>query len=219
MFVDAFVLFEALVLGGDEAIAHLLWNFRERQPDAALVVLEHLGEGLTLAVEHDARAGKLEALELAVVWQVRGRLIVEVDDVAEIDGGLGDRLVLAELPIGRLEIGNIDAPQCLACADRLRIVHGGRDQVVDIDVFDLERLDHVGAAGVEQLRDLRLIAVAVKLRLHGIRRRHHLTQGEGGGEYLDEERFHRTCGSSEVNSSRPGMLSSVTSSRHHAALK
>ena len=105
---------EALVLGGDEGIAHLLRNVGERHPDAALVLLEHLGERLALAVEHDARAGKLEVLELVVVGQVRGRLVVEIDDVTEIDGRPLDLLVLAELPVGGLQIGKIDAAQRLA---------------------------------------------------------------------------------------------------------
>jgi hypothetical protein len=74
--------------------------------------------------------------------------------------------------------------------------HGGRDQVVDIDVLELERLDHVGAAGMEQPRDLRLIPDAVELRFHGAGRGHHLTESEGGGEDLEEERFHGPCGSS-----------------------
>ena len=190
--VDALVLVEALVLGRHEGIAYLLRDCGERHPDAALVVLEYFGERLALAVEHRARAGKLEALEPGVVRQVRSRLVVEFDDVAEIDGGSGHRLVLAELPIGRLQVGQIDAAQRLAAADRLRVVHGGRDQVVDVDVLDLEHLEHVRAAGVKELRDLRLIPVAVELRLHGVGRRHHLAQREGGGEYLDENCFHRT---------------------------
>jgi hypothetical protein len=77
-------------------------------------------------------------------------------------------------------------PRHIAPADRLRVVHGGRDQVVDIDVFELEHLEHMGAARVQKLRDLRLIPGAVELRLHGVRCRPHLAQCEGGGKYLDE---------------------------------
>jgi hypothetical protein len=194
MLVDALVLVEALVLRGQEGIAHLLRDSRKRHPDATLVVLEHFREWRTLAVEHDARTRKLEAFEPAMIRQVGRRLVVEVDDLAEIDGGSRDRLVLAELAVGRLQVGEIDPAQRLAPADRLRIFHGGRDQVVDIDVLELERLDHVGAAGMEELRDLRLIPDAVELRFHGIRRGHHLTERKGGGEYLEEKRFHRTCG-------------------------
>ena len=53
--VDALVLVEALVLGRDERLLHVLGNVGERHPDAALVLLEHLGEALALAVEHHAR--------------------------------------------------------------------------------------------------------------------------------------------------------------------
>jgi hypothetical protein len=42
------------------------------------------------------------------------------------------------------------------------------------------------------LGDLRLIALPVEFRLDGAWRGHHLAQGQGGGENLDEERFHLT---------------------------
>jgi hypothetical protein len=66
-------------------------------------------------------------------------------------------------------------------------VHGGRDQVVDIDVLELERLEHVGAARMQDLRDLRLIPLAVEFGLHGVGGRRHLAQGKSGGEQFDEE--------------------------------
>ena len=168
MFIDTFVLVETLVLGGDERIAQLLWDLRERNPNAALVLLEHFGEAAALAVEHNACAGKPQALEFVVVRQIRHRLIVEIDDVAEIDGRLCHRLVLAELLIPRLQIGKIDAAQRLAPADGLRIVHRGRDQFIDIDVFELERLEHVDAARVQEPCDLRLIPVTVEFGLHSV---------------------------------------------------
>jgi hypothetical protein len=67
VFVDALVLIEALVLGSDECAAHVLRDFGEPHPYTALVLFEHLGEGLALAVEHDARARQLEVPELVVV--------------------------------------------------------------------------------------------------------------------------------------------------------
>ena len=97
-----------------------------------------------------------------MVRQIRRRLVVKIDHVAEIDGGTIDLLALAELPVGRLKIGEIDAPQHLGSGDRLRIVHGGRDQVVDIDVLELERFEHVRAARMQDLRDLRLVPLAVE---------------------------------------------------------
>src|SRR5262249_14132709 len=135
--VDPLVLVEALVLGGDEGVAHMLRDVGERYPDPALVPLKHLGKALALAIEHHARPGQLEPLELAVVWQVGSSLVVEIDYVAEIDGGLLDLLILAELPVSGLQIGEIDAAERFALADRLRVVHGGGDEVVDIDVFEI----------------------------------------------------------------------------------
>ena len=159
---------------------------------APLVLLEHLRETLALAVEHDAGAGQLEALELGVVGQVGGRLVVEIDHLAEIDGRHRHLLVLAKLPVGRLQIGKIDAAKRLVLAgDRLRIVHRGRDQIVEVDVLDVEGLAHVRAAGAQQPRDLLLIARAVELRLHRVRRGRHLTERKRHRKDLDEERFHR----------------------------
>ena len=74
--------------------------------------------------------------------------------------------------------------------DRLRIVHRRRDQIVDIDVFELEDLEHLDAAGVKDLRDLRLVPLAVELGLDGIGRCHDLAECERGGEYLEQKCFH-----------------------------
>ncbi len=55
--------------------------------------------------------------------------------------GLSIGLVLAELVVGGVEVGEIDAVESLDVgADRLRIVERGGDQVVEIDRFDVERL-------------------------------------------------------------------------------
>ena len=98
--VDALVVVEALVLRRHECLLHVLGNVGEHHPDPALVLLEHLGKALALAVEHHARSGKLDALELGVIGQVRERLVVEIDDVAEIDRRRCHLLVLAELAVG-----------------------------------------------------------------------------------------------------------------------
>jgi hypothetical protein len=68
----------------------------------------------------------------------------------------------------RLQISKVDAAQHLGPRDRLRVVHGGRDQVVDIDVVELEHLEHVGATRMQDLGDLRPIPLAVELGLHGV---------------------------------------------------
>jgi hypothetical protein len=48
----------------------------------------------------------------------------------------------------------------------------------------------MGAARMQDLFDLRLIALPVEFRPDGAGHGHHLAQGQGGGENLDEERFH-----------------------------
>ena len=189
--VHALVLIEALVLGRDEGVAHVLRDIRERDPDAPLVLLEHLGEAPALAVEHDAGARKLEALELAGIRQVGGRLVVEIDDVAEVDDRGRDLRARAELPIGGMQVGKIDAAERLLLADRLRIVQRGRDQLIEVDVLDVEGLAHMGAAGAQQLRHLLLVLGAVELRLHRLGRGRDLTECESGSKDLDEDRFHR----------------------------
>ena len=155
---------------------------------APLVLLEHLREAFALAVEHDAGARQLEALELVVIGQVGGRLVVVVDDLAEIDRRHRHLLVLAKLPVGRLQIGKIDAAKRLVLAGhRLRIVHRRGDQLIEVDVLDVEGLAHMRAARAQQLRDLVLIAGAVELRLHRVRRRRDLTERERGGKDLGKD--------------------------------
>ncbi len=63
-FVDAVVLIEAPILGGDEGLLHLIRNVGERHPDAPVAGLEHVGEILAAAVEHLAQARQFPALEL-----------------------------------------------------------------------------------------------------------------------------------------------------------
>jgi hypothetical protein len=88
------------VIGALVAVrARLVGDIGERDPHTALVLLKHLGETLVLAVEHDAGAGKLEALEPVVVLEVRGCFVVEINHVAEINARL-NLLILAELPVG-----------------------------------------------------------------------------------------------------------------------
>ena len=190
--VDAPVPVEALVLGREERLLHVLGNVGEGNPFAPLVLLEHLREAFALAVEHHARARQLEALELGVIGQVGGRLVVVVDDLAEIDRRHRHLLVLAKLPIGGLQVGKIDAAKRLVlAAHRLRVVQRRGDQVVEVDVLDVERLAHMRAARAQQPRHLLLIPAAVELRLHRVRRRRHLTERKRRGKDFDEERFHR----------------------------
>src|SRR5262245_37771103 len=101
--VDALVLIKAPVLGRDNSLLHVLWEISEHHPYPPLVLLEHLGKAFSLAVEHDARARKLHTLELGMIRKVGSRLVVKVDDIAEINGRRRDFLALAELPIRRLQ--------------------------------------------------------------------------------------------------------------------
>ena len=175
--VDPSVAIEALVLGREERLLDVFRNIAERDPLPPLVLLEHLREAFALAVEHDAGARQLEALELVVIGQVGDRLVVVVDDLAEIDGGHRHLLVLAKLAVGRLQIGKIDAAKRLVLAGhRLRIVHRRGDELIEVDVLDVEGLAHVRAARAQQPCDLFLIPGAVELRLHRVRRGGDLTE-------------------------------------------
>ena len=59
-----------------------------------------------------------------MVREIGGRLVVEIDHLAEVDRGLGDLLVLAELPVGDVQVGKIDAAERLDLAgERLRVLH------------------------------------------------------------------------------------------------
>src|SRR5215475_12105334 len=60
--------------------------------------------------------GSFQALELGVIGQVDGRLVVEVDDLAEIHRQHYDFLILAELPVRHLQIGEIDPAEHLVLA-------------------------------------------------------------------------------------------------------
>ena len=126
-----------------------------------------------------------------MVRQVGGRLVVEIDHVAEIDRRLGHLLLLAELPIGGVEVAEVQPPERLDVAgERLGIVERRGDELVEVDVLDVESLAHMGAAGLQQLGDLLLVLRAVELGLDRIRRGRDLTERQRGREHLDEKGFH-----------------------------
>jgi hypothetical protein len=109
----------------------VLRNVRKRHPHPPLVLLEHLREAFAAAVEHDACPRKLESLKFAMIRQIRGRLVVKIDNVAEIDDCRADVLVLAKLPVGHLQIREIDAPENLILVScRLRVVEGCRNKLL-----------------------------------------------------------------------------------------
>src|ERR1700730_2890707 len=166
-------------------------DFAQRDPDAALVLLKHFSETLAFDVEHDALAGELEALELIMVRKGGGCFIEVIDHLTQIDDGSLNLLALAELPVRRLQIGKIDAAELLVfTAERPWIIHCGLNEVIKIDVLDLEGRDHVGAAVMQQLSDLLLIAVAIELCLHRIGSYCHLAERQRRGKNFDEKCFH-----------------------------
>ena len=189
--VDALVPIEALVFSRDERLLHVFRDVGQSNPLTPLVLLEHLREAFALAVKHDAGTRQLEALELIVIGQIGDRLVVVVDDLAEIDGRHCHFLVLAKLTVGSLQIGKIDAAKRLVLAGhRLRIVHRRGDELIEVDILDVEGLAHMGAARAQQPCDLFLIAGAVELRLHRVGCGGDLTERKGRGKYLDQETFH-----------------------------
>ena len=189
--VDAVMLEETPVLGGDESLLHEIGNGGERHPDAAVARLEHVGKISALAVEHHAQARQFPALQPGLVGQIGRRVIEKLDDLAEIDHRIGHALVLAELPVGGIEVGEIDAVKGLDVgAQRLRVVERGGNQAVQVDRFDIERLAHMGAAVAQNLHHFRLILPRVEVRLHRLRLGHHLAQRERGRENLDEDHVH-----------------------------
>jgi hypothetical protein len=127
---------------------------------------------------------------MGVIGQVSGRLVVEIDNVAEVDRQHYDFLVLAEFPVSHLQVGEIDPAEHLVLAHGLRIVQGGCDEILKVDVLDVEGFAHMRAARVQQLRGLLLISHTIELRLHRVRRGSHLTERQSRREDLDDERFH-----------------------------
>ena len=126
-----------------------------------------------------------------MVGKVGGRLVVEINHIAKINGLHDDFLVRAKLPIGSLQIDEIDPTKHLVLvSDRLRIVERGRDQIVEIDAFDIEDFLHMRAARAQKPRHLLLVSRAVELRFHRVWRCRHLTERKGDREDLDKERFH-----------------------------
>jgi hypothetical protein len=65
---------------------------------------------------HDAHARKLAALEQRLIGQIGSGVIEELDHLVEIDDGVGDTVVLAELMIGGVQVGEIDAVKGLNVA-------------------------------------------------------------------------------------------------------
>ena len=189
--VDAMVLEEAPIFGGDERLLHEFGNVAERVPDAPVAGLEHVGEMLPVAVEHRGGAGQLFALQLRLIGQVGRRIIEEVDDLTEVDHRIGDGFVLAELMVGGVQVGEVEAVEGLDVgAYRLRVVERGGDEFIEVDQFDVERLSHMGAAVAQDLHHLVLILNRIEMRLDRLRRRRDLTECERRRKNLDQDDVH-----------------------------
>src|SRR4029077_13647072 len=116
---------------------HLIGNDRKWGPDPPIAWLEDVGEIVPLVVEHHTQARELASLELRLIGQISSRVIEELDHLAEVDHRIGNVLVLAELVIGGVQIGKVDAVKPLDVGtDRLRVVQCGGDKVVEVDGLD-----------------------------------------------------------------------------------
>ncbi len=190
--VDTLVGIEAFVLGGEKRLLHVVGNVGERNPDPALVLLEHFRKAMALAVEHETGTWQLEPSKLGMIRQVCDRLIIEIDHRSEVDGGGGNLFVLAELPIGGQQIGEIEPAQCLDFAgEHLRVIERGGNELVEVDVLDIEGFAHMGAARRQEADDLLLVLLTIELGFHRFRRSCDLTKRQRGRKNFDEKRFHR----------------------------
>jgi hypothetical protein len=185
------VLEEALVLRGDECVAHRFRDIRKLDPDAAIVRRVNLGNALALVIEDYAGARKPEVLDLRGVGQILDCAVVESDDLTKIDRRSFHFFAFAELPVGHVEVGQIQSFERLdLAAQRFLVIHGSGNQIVQVEVLDVESLAHVGAAGTQKLRHFEAVAHRIELRLDPIRPGSDLAEGKRRGEDLDENRVH-----------------------------
>ena len=159
---------------------------------AEVVARALVGQELAaLVVEDDAGTGKPKLLELHGVGQILDRAVVESDDLTKIDRRFFHFVDLAELPVGHVEVGQLQSFERLDLAAQcLLVIHGSGNQIVQVNVLDVESLAHVGAAGTQKLRHLGAVTYRIKLRLDSIRPGGDLAEGKRRGEDLDENRVH-----------------------------
>ena len=162
----------------------------QRHPDAP-VALRQVGEPFALAVDHAAPAAGPHALETGVVGQVGHRIVIETDDFAEVDRGILDVLVLAELAVDQDQAVEFQAVKRLDLGGKgAGVVHRGLDEIVEVDRLHVERLAEVTAAVAQDLGDLRPIAGRVEARLDRVRTCRHLAERQKGRQNLDEDHIH-----------------------------
>src|SRR5262249_21981237 len=117
----------------------------------------------------------------------------EFDHLLDIDRGIVDGLVLAELPVGDMQICYLDSTDDRVTggtpSDRLRVVHGGRNQIVKIESLDVKSPPHLLAACAQQINHNFLI----RNRIEGGSRFWpgcNLTECQGNSENLDKNGVH-----------------------------
>ncbi|MFZ1896444.1 MAG: hypothetical protein WAU59_20595, partial [Rhodoplanes sp.] len=74
-----------------------------------------------------------------------------------------------------MQIDEVDpAKHLVLVSSRLRIVERGRDQIVEINAFDIEDFLNMAAARAQKPRYFLLVSLAVELRFHRVWRCGHL---------------------------------------------
>jgi hypothetical protein len=99
-------------------------------------------------------------------------------------------------------------------AQRLLVIRGGGDQIVEVDVLDVKSLAHVDAAGIQELRHLGAVAHRVELGLHRFRPGGNLAEGKCRGEDLDKDRVHPADGRTAAPKVRSWRTISVNTNNH-----
>ena len=132
----------------------------------------------------------LSALPLALLWNntywinilAYTYLFAALAAAWNVIGGLGGQLADRDR-----EIVEINALERLALRrDGLRVIHGDRDQLVNVDVLEIKHLEHMAAAITQKLHGLGLIADGIELSLD-VRPGGDLAEGESDGKNLNED--------------------------------
>ncbi len=188
--IDAAMLVEALVLGGDEGLAHHGRDILERHPDAPPRLLADIGEALALPVEHHRHGAHRLLFQLGVVGQVVELGIVKGDELADIDRAAHSAMI-AILLVGPDEVVELHPAQGFdIAAHRLLIFHRRGDEIVEVDRLDVEDLLDMSASLAEQPHHFGLVGLRIEHGLHVVWRRRHLRQRKPHGEQLDEDFVH-----------------------------
>ena len=78
-----------------------------------MILPKRFSEIAAIAVQYGADTGKPEAIERVVVWKIGRRVVIEVDHSAKVDARLLGFLAFAELPIGGVQVTEVDAVELL----------------------------------------------------------------------------------------------------------